>query len=111
MHPQHVLINLTFLAICVAQLPISTLFQVDFSGTADGGCLNPGETALNNQAVDSLTLANAGVALLQATSSSNEAANRLVDAFFRSPSIGSRKQIQSGWKVRTISFYLNYVTN
>lgn len=84
---------------CLAQAQqVTTLFQIDTTGTADGGCLNPGATVLQNHLTDSLTLANAGVALLNAYTT-NAAALRLVDAFFKDPSIGTRKNIASTLKI------------
>lgn len=98
--PRLILILCTVARSCLAQQPVTTLFQIDFTGTADGGCLNAGQTVLQNHLADSLTLANAGVALLNAYTT-NEAALRLVDAFFKEPSIGTRKNIASMSKITT----------
>lgn len=61
----------------------SDIFQVDFKTDASGGCKYVGEDAMDNYVKDCLTLANAGIQLMNDYPTPNSPARRLVDAYFK----------------------------
>jgi hypothetical protein len=77
-------------AYALAQLPVTSLFQVGLTGTADGSCGGVGQAALDSILRDCLTMANAGVSLMNAD---NKEADRLRDAFYSGHNIGHRRRI------------------
>jgi hypothetical protein len=66
----------------------SDIFQVNFNTDADGGCSYVGATAMDGFIEDCLTLAKAGVQLMNDYQSQGQdsAARRLVDSLFKTPS-------------------------
>jgi len=61
----------------------SDIFQVDFQTDASGGCKTEGEATVDNYIEDCLTLAKAGVQLMNDYGPTNLPAKRLVDALFK----------------------------
>jgi hypothetical protein len=84
----------------LAQLGISTLFQIDFTTNENGGCQtydpnnqeNPNLDFFPNLLTDCLALATAGVNAISDYGIKGEA-QRLVDAFFKETSVALRVQI------------------
>jgi hypothetical protein len=61
----------------------SNIFQVDFTTDAMGGCKTEKEATLDSYIEDCLTLAKAGVQLMNDYGPTNLPAKRLVDALFK----------------------------